>query len=301
MNSQGIEDAIGRLWRRAAAVLACLLGIPAVAPAQDDDKAPPVFFRMVCLRHVPDKTELHLAPAHVKGLSDRKKSGEPEKVRAAKGALTLPQNNLSPWLRARPVNGELAFYLRPELAVDGEELPPPTVAARAKLPAAPARELILLFVPAGETAGGEVYNVAVIDAAERAFPAGTHLLFNLANAQIRGRLGQNGFGLNPGQRQLVGAVKTDHPRGYFEVMLEQRELTAGATAPWERLARAQWKSDKTARRLCLIFDDAARGRIAVRTFNEYLVAITPSEMPLDTRKPPTDGRTKNDPPRVPPR
>ena len=264
------------------------------ARAQEKDSAEaPVAFRMVCLSHAAGKTELHLGPAHVKSLTTKREAGKDVPVKPAVGALTLPRNNLSPWMRARPVNNELVFYLRPVGEEGAGDAEIPKVAARAVLPSGITGEVLLLFVAAPPSGNyGLAYRVAVIDAGKRAFPAGSHLLYNLTASQVRGRLAQNGFVLNPGQRHLVGEIKTSHPRGYFEVVLEQKNPTSGTAAPWERLARTQWKEDETARRLCLLFDDPARGRVAMRTFNEYLIAIRPPTGLADPLTNPGDGFTK---------
>ena len=291
--------------------LVSLVSLVTRSPAQDpEDLDPPVTFRIVCLQQLPDMGEVWAHPIHLQGMAVNppgakpgesepgarvNRAGEPEPVPAA-GALDLPQRNLSPWLRARPLNGVLQFFERApvedpvEPAPEGTPPPPaPRPLARVVLPNPSPRELYLVFSPAEGQDGKPFYQVAVIDASRRAFPASTHLLLNLSSRPVRGRFGLQQFEVHPGARAQVPEIKKTNERGYFEVQLMQAVAkNSDSTIRWDRLAWTQWKADPTSRRLCLVYDDQRRRRPAIRTFNEALMAREVEALPIDPRKPPPD-------------
>jgi hypothetical protein len=211
--------------------------------------------------------------------------------------LKLNRANLSTsWLRARAIGGKIPFYdsALPFATPEGEaedtgsatgevlEALAPRLVAVAQLPDPVPAESYFVFVPDPDPGAKVPYKVAVIDANPRRFPGGSHLIYNLSSRRLRGAIGGTPFHIKPTTYHLVGAGDSRTREGYLPV-----EIQYSSGNDWNRLALTRWQESEDAQRLCLAFE--ARGRIEIRTFQQYVAPVDPSEIEeMETESSPED-------------
>lgn len=226
-----------------AATFFTLLPTPP-ASAQDEPKTRAVEIRLLAFEYSNKIRSLHLFDtAAEQGIS--LEVDLPRYLSETRHKLALHGDKLVFSTRA-----DRAAALQPGAAAATVTLPP-------KL-----RSVLLVFLPAPASDGGEIYRIMPLDDSVRGFPRGSIQSINMSAAPVRMMLEKKPYDVAPGKRILIEnpPVRENNHTGVV--------VYAQLDGEWRRVASSLWPHPGKKRVFQIIYQHPATGRMSLKGFRD---------------------------------